>query len=404
MKTTFGQYLPSLFVIAIIFTLCNAFLSYINLTTLTNDTHWVAHSHEVTTSLEGIYAAIQETESAQRGYILTQNTSYLSIYHSAPHDLQTHLAALKNLIKNDSMQREQIRQLEHLVQKRLITLQHGITLIDQKGFENAQQYSLEGANQDEMPKIKSIILALEKNESAFLSFSAERSVKSTITTYITVTAASLLNIMFVIIAYMFIKRELEQRSKSEQRKNEFISMASHELKTPITSMGVFAHMLQKKIDKKRDGNASHYIKKIIEQISKQTNLVNDLLDLSKMQAGKIEFHKEHFDINVLVKETVENMQATTKNHKITIHGKIPKYIYADRERVSQVLVNFLSNAIKYSPNAKKIYVSLHLENLFVKVSVRDFGIGIEKKEQKRIFSRFIALKIKHILVWVLVCI
>lgn len=113
-----------------------------------------------------------------------------------------------------------------------------------------------------------------------------------------------------------------------------------------------------------------------------------MADISKLEAGEFSFSKEEFDIHALVKDTVEVVQTTTKSHKITVKGKIKRLVYADKERVRQVLINFLSNAIKYSPDAKRVTVIVYSGRLSVRVSVQDYGIGIPKDKLAFIFERF----------------
>ena len=243
-----------------------------------------------------------------------------------------------------------------------------------------------------MNEVESLSKSLEKHVNDFKGYSEQETSRTTIITYITITLATLLNLMLVIVTYVFIKRELDKRYQAELRKDEFISIASHELKTPITSMQAFAHMLEKKIAPQKDTSVYRYINSIKDQIIRQTNLINDLLDISKIQAGKIAFHRERFPLSILLTEVVDVFQASTPSHTIIVKGKSKAQVYADRERISQVLVNFLSNAVKYSPRAKRVIVTLSEDKDFLTVSVRDFGIGIAKKEHRRIFNRFYRTK------------
>src|SRR5207253_988477 len=139
----------------------------------------------------------------------------------------------------------------------------------------------------------------EKEENRLLTMRAEESTISTEEMYGAITVSMGLDLLLVLIAFFFIRGEFGKRSSEEQRKNDFISIASHELKTPITSMGVFTDLLGRRVAALKDRKASHCLKKIKEQIQKQTSLINDLLDISKKQAGKIELEKEAFDLNKL---------------------------------------------------------------------------------------------------------
>jgi signal transduction histidine kinase len=124
------------------------------------------------------------------------------------------------------------------------------------------------------------------------------------------------------------------------------------------------------------------------QVDRLTYLVGDLLDVSKIQAGKLELRLESFSLQDIIVETIENVQATTYSHMIILQGEIRSPVYGDRDRIAQVVINLLSNAVKYSPAATKIIVQLEDLKKEVRVSVQDFGIGIPKEHQERIFERF----------------
>ncbi len=190
----------------------------------------------------------------------------------------------------------------------------------------------------------------------------------------------------VIVAFVL---DITERKELEKRKDEFISMASHELKTPVTSTKVFTQMLLKMFEE-RDGNKEPlvFLTKMDEQIDKLSKLIADLLNISKMQSGRLEFYKQWFEMDELIQEVVETCQLSSKKHKVTFVNKSKASIYADKERIEQVLVNLLTNAIKYSPNADEIVVEAKIINEEVQVSVQDFGIGISAEHQNKIFNRF----------------
>ena len=194
-------------------------------------------------------------------------------------------------------------------------------------------------------------------------------------------------VFFILFAVYLVRRDLQQRTELEHHKDEFISIASHELKTPITSLKVFNKLLQKKLENAPLAELHRYISKIDEQTSRLTSLVTSLLDLSRVQTGKMKLEKAPFDLNDLLRDTVEAVQETTHKHIIIVKGRIKKIVNADRYRMYQVLVNLLTNAIKYSPDGKKIIVTIKENGEHVQVQVKDAGIGIDKKNQKKIFER-----------------
>ena len=187
-----------------------------------------------------------------------------------------------------------------------------------------------------------------------------------------------------------ITHDITERMLAERRKDEFISMASHELKTPVTSLKGFTYVLQRRLAKQGDTQGLHYLARMDAQLDKLTTLISDLLDISRMQSGKLDLRSELFHLDTLIDETVENVQATTATHRLLIEGRTDTQVFGDKERLGQVYINLLTNAIKYSPHADKVIVHLsRLENpARAIVSIQDFGIGIEKTHHEKIFERF----------------
>jgi two-component system CheB/CheR fusion protein len=186
--------------------------------------------------------------------------------------------------------------------------------------------------------------------------------------------------------------DIERIREEEQRKGDFIKMVSHELKTPITSIKGYVQLLINMLRNEVTVPAAPItssLGRIDKQLVRLTRLITEMLDLSRIEAGKLELQKEIFDINELVKETVEDVKQTSATHQIEIKNEIYCSVEGDRGRIEQVIINFLDNAIKYSPAASRIIVHIHQDGAYrVAVSVQDFGIGIAKEDQGKIFDRF----------------
>ena len=182
--------------------------------------------------------------------------------------------------------------------------------------------------------------------------------------------------------------DITEQKELERRKDEFLSIASHELKTPLTSIKGFAYLTQRILAKSKNEKAISYVSRINQYTDRMNSLISDLLDVSKIQAGKLQFHKEPFVFDEMVKETITDMQANDDIHYIDLKGSTNLTIAGDRERLGQVITNLLSNAAKYSPNAKRIVVKLAKKEQDIEMSVRDFGVGIPKNKVRKIFERF----------------
>lgn len=183
-----------------------------------------------------------------------------------------------------------------------------------------------------------------------------------------------------------LKEYAERLKELNSAKDEFIGMASHELKTPLTSINAYLQLLDKTVQNKQ---AKNFLTKTMRQVGKLSRLVSDLLDVSKIEAGKLLLNKTTFKADDLIDEAVENVQHITATHTIIRENRLGNIdIKADRPRIEQVLVNFLTNAIKYSPGKDKVLVNAFYEDERLTISVKDFGIGIPPAEQQKIFGRF----------------
>ena len=172
------------------------------------------------------------------------------------------------------------------------------------------------------------------------------------------------------------------------RRDEFFSIASHELKTPVTSLKAYTQLLLMDAEDGADSQQKNMLQRMDIQINKLTLLINDLLDTSKIENGHLVYNKEVFSLNELVKETIADLKPTSLDNELIFQNHFDANVNADRDRIAQVLNNFLTNAIKYAPDGKKITISLDGKDGKVICSVQDFGKGIVAEEQEKIFERF----------------
>ncbi len=171
-----------------------------------------------------------------------------------------------------------------------------------------------------------------------------------------------------------------------RKKDEFISLASHELKTPLAGINGYIQILGRIV---KGELPEKYLSKAGQQIKKITSLVNDLLDVSKIEAGKLKFDEDPFDLCALVANTLDMTKEIHRGYTINfISAQEECVVRGDSQRIEQVLHNLLSNAIKYSPGSNFIEMVLECREGHAVVGVRDFGIGIPKDKMGLLFSRF----------------
>jgi PAS domain S-box-containing protein len=189
-----------------------------------------------------------------------------------------------------------------------------------------------------------------------------------------------------VIKWFGIVSDIHEQKLAERQKDEFLSIASHELKTPLTSVKAFLQLSQKAIPATE--KAYGFINKASSQLVRLESLISDLLDVSKINAGKMHYNLEQFEFSAAINEAVESVQQANAKYQIITARNDEVWYTGDRLRIEQVINNFLINAIKYSPNANQIIVrsEVHQNNLVV--SVQDFGIGIAAENLNKLFDRY----------------
>ncbi|QJD98218.1 PAS domain-containing protein [Mucilaginibacter robiniae] len=178
---------------------------------------------------------------------------------------------------------------------------------------------------------------------------------------------------------------IDLQKANEQKKDEFLSIASHELKTPLTSIKAFNQIMQRTRDTEK---LSNFMSKSSEHILRLEKLISDLLDVTKLNAGKLEYHMQPFSFKQLLKDSIESVQHISPSHQIMLESAVEITFTGDQFRLEQVINNFLSNAVKYSPKGEKVVVKSWLDNDHVTVSVQDFGIGIDQAHIDKLFDRY----------------
>jgi PAS domain S-box-containing protein len=182
--------------------------------------------------------------------------------------------------------------------------------------------------------------------------------------------------------------DITEQKHLQQQKDDFIGIASHELKTPVTSIKAYTQVLERMLLKKGEEKEASMISKMDAQINRLTSLIGDLLDVTKINSGKLQFNDRAFDFNELVSEVIEELQRTTDTHNLVEDLQQTGVVFGDRERIGQVITNLITNAVKYSPNASQVVVHAKVSDREVTLCVEDFGIGIAEDKLNKVFEQF----------------
>ena len=181
------------------------------------------------------------------------------------------------------------------------------------------------------------------------------------------------------------REKLQEALKTEE---DFLSIASHELKTPVTSINAFIGILLQSFPPEKDKQANYFLTRTKLQVQRLITLITELLDVTKIKTGKLDLYFSEVQLNGLIDDLIQDYTSTYSSHKI-IKNEIPSImVRCDKNRIEQVLSNLLSNAIKYSPGSEKIFLTVSQTDKNVQIDIQDFGIGIAEKNKAKVFERF----------------
>jgi len=198
-----------------------------------------------------------------------------------------------------------------------------------------------------------------------------------------------------IIGLSKIARDITERKLDEIRKNDFIGMASHELKTPLTSLTAIMQVTSAKLKGNDDPFLAGAMARANTQVKKMTSMINGFLNVSRLESGKLLIEKEPFDLNQLLQEIFEETQLIVNTHTVSLarSGEIP--VNADHDKISSVISNFVSNAVKYSPRGNLVEIGSRIEGNMAIVYVKDEGMGIKPQDLSQIFDRYYRVESNH---------
>jgi len=193
------------------------------------------------------------------------------------------------------------------------------------------------------------------------------------------------------ILYKDLEKKNKELKKLDQLKADFVSTVSHELRTPLTIIRQGVSLLQRKILGEINDQQKETLTDVIDNVDRLVNIINDILDMSKLEAGKMELAKTEVDTIGFIKKFIDQFQIKAESKEIDLLVDLPQTLpalYGDKDKLIQVLTNIIGNAIKFTPEKGKVIVSASEDGDLVKISVSDSGIGISKEDSLKLFDRF----------------
>jgi PAS domain S-box-containing protein len=182
--------------------------------------------------------------------------------------------------------------------------------------------------------------------------------------------------------------DITDKKELEKQKDEFISTVSHELKTPVTSIKAYNQFLSRSLIGAENSQNRKFLERMDNQIDRLQTLIIDLLDITRVEQNKLALRQEALQLDILLEEVVSELQMITSGHRLLIIKNTPVAIISDKGRLTQVITNLITNAVKYSPSSDLVNIRLKKENGQAIFSIQDLGVGIPVEHQNAIFERF----------------
>ncbi len=189
-------------------------------------------------------------------------------------------------------------------------------------------------------------------------------------------------------AFTGVVMDVTEQKADEQRKNDFIGMASHELKTPLTSLTAIIQVAHAKLQNNDDPFLATAMHKANVQVKRMAAMINGFLNLSRLESAKLIIEKRTFDLSIVIADVIKETELTAPTHQISQLNLEKMIINADQDKIISVITNLLSNAVKYSPRGSVIQVNYALKGRNVLVSVSDQGMGLTEADKLKVFDRY----------------
>ena len=414
-----GRQLALVFVPLLLAILANGLLARHSLDTLVTSERVVSHTHAVQAQIHAVEARLVDAESAQRGYLLTGDTTYLAPYAIARSTLAAEVARLQTLTADDATQQFRIAALWQLVAPLLEEWQRAIDLRAHQQTDESIAAMRSDKVQRTMASIRMLLSEMDGAEENLLDDrlrAAGSSVTEAQVTMLvaTVAAVALLVALFVLVWRAFATRERYLREERSARataeaavtlRDEFLSIASHELRTPIAVLLGHTQLLERFLSGRVewDERLQQGFAAIQRQLTRLQALIATMLDVSRIERGQLTIAHDPLDLVALVRAVVDEVRPTAPAHPIelTVSSDPPLAIFicGDALRLEQVVLNLLQNAIKYSPDSSAIHVEVTRTTDRTSVSVTDHGLGIAEDALPHLFERFYrapAVRSEHI--------
>jgi signal transduction histidine kinase len=409
--------------------------TYESIISFQEQTKFVEETHQLILSLQNLLTLIINAETGQRGFIITGNEAYLEPYNFSINNLNNTIEKIENLVndKHSDLLNNADSNIFSLIQGKIYEMEKSLVIMRTQGFNASARLLAIDEGKQIMDDIRQNISLIINEEERILQNNTDQSVvdgQNLLTIYVIgIVASFAITIIAIILTYsqlnlkhsritemlqteidkktkqlqqsnIFLKKLNEDLKKNDAMQKEFINIAAHELRTPVQSIVGYLEMV-----KNFPENFRKYLEPLERNSERLYRLTEDILDIARIESNNFKLNKEKFDIGQLITETADEFITKNKiinqekNNEIQLiypnkynQNDIDKnkelLVYADKNRIQQVVLNLLSNASKFTKDGKiVIKINKEYDNQ-IKVSIQDDGKGIDKEILPTLFTKF----------------
>ena len=406
-RLTLAEKVTLAFAMGVVYLAVVGAVAYSSVFRFANATQRATRTHVVLRSLEETFSLVTEAETASRGFVITGDARYLDPYRDAEADAVERLKGLGTLIADDPRQGERLGELVPLVTRRFAMLDESVRLRASGGFDGAASAARTGRGRLVMDSIRAVVDTMSADETARLQDRSAQERRSLDRASRLIAVSFLAAVILGLVAAFYVSRDIDGRLRAEEEarrakevaeaasraKSEFLAMMSHELRTPLNSVIGFSNVLLRN----RAGNLHDrdllYLRRIRVGGRHLLSLINEVLDLSKIEAGRMSLDRAPVSLDALVEDTVASFEGQLRDRPIALEAEIPAHltpIMTDPAKLLQVLTNLIGNAIKFTERGSVVVrvVAEAASRRPERIEVVDTGVGIPLDRQEAIFEAF----------------
>jgi len=425
MKLSVEKKVTLVFIFALIMLSVIGITSYSSVVQLRENTVWVKRSLQIIVQLESVFSTISDIAAGARGYAITGDEDYLEIYHNEQQDGGFDTGSLRELIV-DPAQQQRLAVLEQLIGDRIEVIDQLIDLQRVPGFTAEKSQLLIGRGKVLQDRIRELIDAMITREQVLLGEREQRVNRSAGIAIMVIIVGSLLSFIIVGLSMFFIRRDMSERKRAEfalqesntalQRqaaeldhareraesadriKSAFLATMSHELRTPLNSIIGFSGIILREMAGPLNAEQKKQLGMVKSSARHLLALINDVLDISKIEADQLVLHSEPFDLRASINSVTDAVRPLAEDKGLALEVEVSPEVgemVSDRRRVEQVLLNLLSNAVKFTGSGGVALRARLTESVAaasggtaVTLAVTDTGIGIKAADLDRMFLPF----------------